>query len=49
MHHEKFTPNLFWGRLGYVGGRVEIIDDVDTNKMIIFDLEDYALNSLRWS
>ncbi|KAK1360818.1 hypothetical protein POM88_045292 [Heracleum sosnowskyi] len=44
LHHNgEFTPNLSNGNAGYVGGVVEIIDNVDTDTLSFFDFEDYAL------
>ncbi|KAK1355046.1 hypothetical protein POM88_048302 [Heracleum sosnowskyi] len=42
-HHGEFTPNSCNGNVGYVGGVVEVIDNVDTDTLTFFDFEDYAL------
>lgn len=41
--HSKFNPNVFNGQCGYIGGRIDIINDVDIDMFCIGDLEDYAL------
>ncbi|KAL8097277.1 hypothetical protein AgCh_030417 [Apium graveolens] len=44
-HHGKFTPKAFNGECGYIGGRIDIINDVDTDIFCTRDLEDYAVTS----
>ena len=42
-HHGDFTPDTFKGNANYVGGSVDIIDEVDTNLISLLDLEEYAV------
>ncbi|KAK1381924.1 hypothetical protein POM88_019659 [Heracleum sosnowskyi] len=44
LHHpEDFSPESFKGNDDYVEGSVDIIDDVDTDKFSILEMDDYAM------
>lgn len=41
-HHGDFSPESFGGTCHYIGGSVDINEDVDTNLISILDLEDFS-------
>ena len=43
LHHGgDFSPHTFVGKADYFGGRVEITDNVDTDKFHFGDIDDFA-------
>ena len=41
-HHGDFSPETFNGKADYIGGIVDIIDDVDTGQFCMLDIEKYV-------
>lgn len=41
-HHGDFTPEFFNGNANYGGGNVDIIEDVDNDRLLIMDFENYV-------
>ena len=42
-HHGDFTSETFKGNANYVGGKVDIMENVDTNKLTMLTIQSYSL------